>query len=85
MKEADKQQVEDERGELIKAKTKLELDIRDLEEGVAEDVSSRVRIANFFTFKWIYFWGIGNSSIILNLRLWMQYSQMCLNTNKRHI
>ena len=40
--EIDKQQVMDEKGELIKNKTKLELDIRDLEEGVNDDVNTRV-------------------------------------------
>ena len=41
--EVDKQQVMDEKGELIKSKTKLELDIRDLEEGVSDDVNTRVQ------------------------------------------
>ena len=42
--EIDKQQVTDEKSELIKCKTKLELDIRDLEEGVNDDVNTRVCI-----------------------------------------
>ncbi|XP_065071317.1 structural maintenance of chromosomes protein 3-like [Rhopilema esculentum] len=41
MTEVDKQQVMDEKGDLIKTKTKLELDIRDLEEGVNEDINTR--------------------------------------------
>ena len=46
--EVDKQQVMDEKGELIKSKTKLELDIRDLEEGVNDDVNTRVQVCFVF-------------------------------------
>ena len=53
MTEVEKQQVMDEKGDLIKTKTKLELDIRDLEEGVNEDINTRVKkpplFAIFFT------------------------------------
>ena len=48
MTEVDKQQVMDEKGELIKSKTKLELDIRDLEEGVNDDVNTRVQVCFVF-------------------------------------
>ena len=42
VREIDKQEVMKEKGELIKTKTKHELDIRDLEEGVNEDINMRV-------------------------------------------
>ena len=40
----EKQQVLDERAELIKTKTKLELDVADLEKGVMDDAHTNVSI-----------------------------------------
>ncbi len=41
--ELEKQQIADERGELVKTKTKFELAVRDLEEGVTDDAQTKVK------------------------------------------